>query len=222
MKKARQDLIITIDGPSGAGKSTVAKLLALRLGYAYLDTGAMYRGVAYAFMRKGIAEDMERFLRDLAIRFEFGRETKVYLDEEDIGGKIRDPEVSLLASHLSQDGLVRAYLTERQREIGAPGGIVMEGRDTGSVVFPDAQIKFYLDADPGERARRRHLELSAKGADSSMNRVKEEMTKRDRDDSERKISPLTIPAGALRIDTTGIDIEGVLEKLLNHVYSLGV
>ena len=231
----KKGLIITIDGPSGAGKSTVAKLLARSLGYTYIDTGAMYRGIAYAYQaeRGQRAEDreqraesttplnnMEVFLENLSMRFEFGETARVFLDDKDISGNIRTPEISLLASNLSQKKEVRGYLTKKQREIGEKGGIVMEGRDTGSVVFPGADIKFYLDANPDERAKRRHIELSVKNIDAEISRVKEEMSKRDRDDSERDIAPLTIPQGSVVIDTTGIDAKGVADALLKHIKGL--
>ena len=213
----RQRLVITIDGPSGAGKSTMAKLLASALGYSYMDTGAMYRAVAYAFARKKGQPDLEPFLRDLVLRFVFGNETQVILDGEDISQKIRDPEISLSASALSQDPRVRKYLTKLQREMGKDGGIVLEGRDTGSVVFPDADVKFFLDADMKERARRRYRELSSRNAGEDLEKVREEMQKRDRDDSERDIAPLTRPEGALYIDTTGLDVEGVGRIMKQHV-----
>ncbi len=215
----KKGLIITIDGPSGAGKSTVAKMLARSLGYTYIDTGAMYRGIAYAYKTHGASplNDMEGFLENLSMRFEFGETARVFLDDKDISEDIRGPEISLLASNLSQKKEVREYLTKKQRAIGENGGIVMEGRDTGSIVFPDADIKFYLDANPDERAKRRHVELSAKGIDDEISRVKEEMSRRDRDDSERDIAPLTIPQGAVVIDTTGVNATGVADALLKHI-----
>ncbi len=252
------NLIITIDGPSGAGKSTVARMLARSLHYRYIDTGAMYRGVALAYMKRGETRrtddgvhgredrvqeaDRERvtqpgealngvvpenemvlFLKglDARLRFEFGEETRVFLDGHDVSGDIRAPNISLLASELSQDSRVRRHLYEMQRLIGEKGGVVLEGRDTGSVVFPDAHIKFYLDADPGVRAGRRHLELLEKGAGPDLATVEEEMVKRDRDDSERSIAPLLVPEGALRIDTTGLNLDGVLDVLLTYIARQG-
>ena len=213
----RKNLIITIDGPSGAGKSTIAKMLAQKLGYSYIDTGAMYRGVAYAYKTQKNNGTIADLLAGLSIRFEFKGETRVLLDGVNISKKIRDPEISLLASFLSQQKIVREYLYKVQRGIGKNGGVVLEGRDTGSVVFPNAQIKFYLDADPEERAKRRHLELTAKDAASELAKVKEEMVQRDKNDSERDIAPLVMPEGAIYIDTTGIDIYGVLTVLLKHI-----
>mgnify|MGYP000966415398 CR=1 FL=1 len=222
----KKDLIITIDGPSGAGKSTVAKMLAQSLNYSYIDTGAMYRGVAYAYKVKGKGQqtegatpldDIEAFLKDLSIRFEFGEDARVFLDDEDVSNAIRTPDISMLASSLSQNRSVRAFLTEKQREIGANGRIVMEGRDTGSVVFPHADVKFYLDASEEERAKRRYIELSEKGIHAEISSVRKDMSKRDMDDSKREIAPLRIPHGAVIVDTTGIDAKGVTDKLLKYI-----
>ena len=215
--RTRKDLIITIDGPSGAGKSTVAKILAKTLGYTYIDTGAMYRGVAYAYMKAGEPENMEAFLDGLALRFEFADGTKVSLNNEDISREIRDPDVSMRASTLSQNRLVREYLWRAQRQIGSKGGVVLEGRDMGSVVFPDAHVKFYLDANLAERARRRHVELASKGMDQDSGIVEAEMSERDRNDSERDIAPLVVPDGAIRIDSTGVDADQVVKLMVNRI-----
>jgi CMP/dCMP kinase len=221
----RKRLVITVDGPSGAGKSTAAKALASMLGYDYMDTGAMYRAVAYAHAKEGQKPDLEPFLESLALRFIFGRATQVFLNGEDISQKIRTPEISLLASALSQDPRVRKHLTAMQRELGREGGIVLEGRDTGSVVFPDAEVKFYLDAEVEERARRRYLELSPElssglpghAAGDDLGQVKEEIEKRDKNDSEREIAPLIRPQGAHYVDTTRLDIEDVVRILKQYV-----
>ncbi|HOV90181.1 MAG TPA: (d)CMP kinase [Syntrophorhabdaceae bacterium] len=216
----KRGLIITIDGPSGAGKSTIAKLLAKRLGYIYIDSGAMYRGVACAAKRHNITSPEEtgfdEFLHSLNIKFNFKDKTEVFLDGEDISEEIRMPDISMLASRLSQNKKVREFLTEKQREIGREGGVVLEGRDAGSVVFPHADIKFYLDASSNERAKRRFLELSQKGVGSPLTKVKEEMEIRDRDDSKRDIAPLIMPEGAVYIDTTNLEIDAVIEKILNY------
>ncbi|OPY79642.1 MAG: Cytidylate kinase [Syntrophorhabdus sp. PtaU1.Bin153] len=232
-----KNLIITIDGPSGAGKSTVARMVARSLAYRYIDTGAMYRGVACAFMRQKkksgscgsrvdetgdllCPEEMAALFEDLMLRFEFGEETRVFLNGQDISEEIREPAVSLLASRLSQSELVRNYLGRMQRAEGKNGAVVLEGRDTGSVVFPDAHVKFYLDASPEIRAARRHLELSAKGHVPDLSTVKEEMVRRDKNDSERNLAPLVVPEGAIYVDTTGLDIQGVVDVLLKHIRSL--
>jgi cytidylate kinase len=209
-------LIITIDGPGGAGKSTAAKRLADSLGYRYLDTGAMYRGIAFAY-RMASTKSISEFLAGLRLSFSFERTTRVFLDGVDISDKLRTPDISLLASSFSQDREVRTYLTQKQRETGLDGGIVVEGRDTGSVVFPQADVKFYLDADIAERARRRHLELAGKEKGEDLTKVKEEIEKRDRDDSRRDIAPLIKPDGAFCIDTTGMTIEEVVLLLERHV-----
>ncbi len=176
----------------------------------------MYRGVAYAYLQEK-PPDLETFLSRVPLTFSFGKETKVFLAGEDISDRIRSPEISLLASSLSQDRRVRAYLTRTQREVGKDGGIVLEGRDTGSVVFPDAHVKFYLDADIEERARRRHMELQGKMADSDLRTVKEEIEKRDRDDSQREVAPLIRPENAVYVDTTDKTIEDVVCILEKYV-----
>jgi CMP/dCMP kinase len=194
----------------------VARRLADSLGYRYLDTGAMYRGIAFAHRKAG-AEDMGEFLSAIRLSFLFESTTRVFLDGTDISEGIRTPEISLLASSLSQDGLVRTYLTEKQREVGLSGGIVVEGRDTGSVVFPHADLKFYLDADIAERAKRRHLEMAGQESDADRERVRKEIEKRDRDDSHRRLAPLRKPADAVVIDTTGKTIEEVVSLMERHV-----
>ncbi|MCX8022806.1 MAG: (d)CMP kinase [Syntrophorhabdaceae bacterium] len=216
-------IIITIDGPSGVGKSTVSRILAKILGYRYIDTGAMYRGVAYAFVASGYSLEsiddgrMETFLNGLDLEFHFDDTASVFYRKEDISEKIREPEISLIASKLSQNRKVREYLTGKQREIGRPGGVVLEGRDTGSVVFPDAHVKFFLDADHEERARRRHLELKEKGKEANIDTVKEEISIRDRQDSQRELAPLVRPKDSVYIDTTRLDINGVVEEMLKYI-----
>lgn len=236
-KTIPNNLIITIDGPSGAGKSTVAKMIARKLQYTYIDTGAMYRGVACAFMRKQSAvssqqqaesedqmqkvDNLKELLSSLDLRFEFGEDTRVYLNGEDISKEIREPALSMLASKLSQNRIVREYLYVLQRVQGKAGGIVLEGRDTGSVVFPNAQVKFYLDANPDERAKRRHKELFSKGTEVDIVSVKEDMERRDKNDTERDLAPLIIPEGAIYVDTSGLDVKGVVKVLYEHISALG-
>ncbi|HPW34884.1 MAG TPA: (d)CMP kinase [Syntrophorhabdus sp.] len=231
------NLIITIDGPSGAGKSTVAKMIATSLHYTYIDTGAMYRGVAWAFEKRKSAasghqqansddqmekiDNLKEWLTNLDLKFEFENEARVYLDGEDISKKIREPDISMLASKLSQNKTVREHLYIVQRELGKAGGIVVEGRDTGSVVFPDAHVKFYLDANPEERAKRRHAELFSKGTKVDIASVREDMERRDKNDTERNLAPLIIPEGAIHVDTSGLDVKGVVEELYKHIYTIG-
>lgn len=213
----RQKPIVTIDGPSGAGKSTVAKRLAETLGYAYIDTGAMYRGVAVACQKYHIEEPTEHFLSGLDLSFDFQDHTVVILDGSDISEAIRVPRISGLASNLSQKGVVRAYLTAKQRETGQKGGVVLEGRDTGSVVFPDAEVKFYLDADLSERAQRRAKELEDRGTPQGVEQVKDDMAIRDENDSKRDIAPLVRPEGSIPVDTTGLSVEQVVTIMLDYV-----
>ncbi len=216
----RRRPVVTVDGPSGAGKSTVAKALASALGYTYMDTGAMYRAVAYAYAREKEKPDLEAFLQRLKLTFNFGQPVKVFLNGEDITPQIRTPEISMLASALSQDRRVRTYLTSMQRELGKEGGIVLEGRDTGSVVFPDAEVKFYLDADAHVRARRRFLELghaSDKTSNAELENVRQQMHERDKNDSEREIAPLVCPEGAHCVDTTHLNVQQVVELLKEQV-----
>jgi len=213
----KKNKIITIDGPSGAGKSTIARLLASTAGYTYIDSGAIYRGVAYAYKMRKSEETIEELLRDLPLSFEFGSDTRVTLAGEDISCEIRRPDISLLASSLSQRQVVRDFANAVQRKLAGKGRVVLEGRDTGSVVFPDADIKFYLDARPDERANRRYSELTTKGTGPALSAVREDMEKRDRNDSERAIAPLVVPPGAIVLDTTGTDVQGVLRMVLAHI-----
>lgn len=212
-------LIITIDGPSGAGKSTVARRLADRIGYRYLDTGAMYRAVAYAYPSKPADQDLRVFLESLDLTFSFDHGARVFLDGKEISSLIRSSEVSMAASHLSQDPTVRQYCTTLQRELGRGGGVIVEGRDTGSVVFPGAERKFYLDADATERARRRHTEVKSTRPEQSesLARIQAEMEKRDRDDSSRSLAPLVRPEDAVYVDTTNKGIDEVVGLLLEAI-----
>ncbi len=185
----------------------------------FLDTGAMYRGVAYAYQREQ-PTDLDHFLSGLSLTFSFNATTSVFLNGEDVSEKIRTPEISLLASSLSQDSRVRAYLTKLQQQEGERGSIVAEGRDTGSVVFPDADVKFYLDADVAERARRRYAELAAGDSRIDREKVREELERRDKADSERDLAPLICPKDARYVDTTGKSIDEVVDALKELVLEL--
>ncbi len=211
----QKDKIITIDGPSGAGKSTIARLLATTSGYTYIDSGAIYRGIAYAFTTRKNQETIEEVLEDLPLSFEFGKTRGSCSPaghlERSAGGDL------LVASSFSQIASVRDYANAVQRKLAKKGNVVLEGRDTGSVVFPDADIKFYLDARPDERAGRRYNELATKGSGAELATVKEEMEKRDRNDTRRALAPLVIPAGAIVVDTTDTDAQGVLQIILAHI-----
>jgi len=207
-------LIITIDGPSGAGKSTASKALAAKLGYDYLDTGAMYRALAYKVhveQQHNGSYHLQEILKDFEIHFELmNGQVRTFLENKDISEDIREPHISMLASNLSTLKEVRQRLTQLQRILGAKGGVVAEGRDMGTVVFPQAHVKFYLDAEVNERARRRRNELLQKNREIGLNRVLEDMKQRDKQDSLRKLAPLKPAPGAVRIDSTHLSLEEVV------------
>ena len=218
--------IVAIDGPAGAGKSSTSRLLAARLGYALVDTGAIYRTVALAATRRGIALDddprLGELLPALAIRFAPSASggQRVLLGDEDVSSEIRTPGMSLGASAVSARPVVRAGLLELQRRLALArenAGAVLEGRDIGTVVFPDADIKFFLTAAPEERARRRHAELAAKGDGSTYEAVLADQLKRDRDDSSRAVAPLRPADDARVLDTGGRTLDEVVEALAAEV-----
>jgi cytidylate kinase len=215
-------LIIAIDGPSGVGKSTLSKILSHELGYLNLDTGAMYRTVALAASRKGIASSDYAALRRLCDEIVIGFARKdgtehVFLNGEDVSSAIRTPEISLLTAAVAACPGVREAMVARQRELGAGGGVVLEGRDIGTVVFPHADVKFFLKASAEVRGQRRFLELRAKGVDVDLARTIAEVEARDAADSSRTTSPLRKAEDALVIDTTELDIPQVLERMFAAV-----
>jgi cytidylate kinase len=212
-------LIIAIDGPSGAGKGTVARALAARLGFRHVDTGAMYRAVAWKALRDGVSPDDEAPVTALAERSVIEASAGVVrIDGHDVGRAIRTPEIDLAAAATARLPAVRAVLVARQRALGGEGGIVMEGRDVGTVVFPDAHVKIYLDASPEERARRRANDPAHTGGpDRSLSRVASDLEARDTSDRTRQVSPLKVAPDAVVIDTTNLTVEQVVEHVMGIV-----
>jgi cytidylate kinase len=208
-------LIIAIDGPSGAGKGTVSRALAQALGYRHIDTGAMYRAVGWKAHHDGIPLNDEAAVARLARAADLAVEGGVVIiDGHDVTSAIRTPEVDKLASTVARLPQVREVLVTRQREMGAHGGVVMEGRDIGSVVFPGADVKIYLDASAEERSRRRAHDAAHAGSQSGQAAVAEAIQARDFSDKTRAASPLALAPGAERIDTTNMPIDAVVDRVL--------
>lgn len=209
---------IAVDGPSGAGKSTIAKAIAAKLSIDYIDTGAMYRAVGYKMLKDGIAMDdlpaIERMLADTEIDFSQGN---IYLDGENVNGYIRTEEISRQASDCSALGIVRAKLTEQQQKMGEKKSVIMDGRDIGTVVFPDAEYKFFITASAEERAARRYKELIEKGQDVTFEKVLADIKQRDYNDSNREINPLRKADDVLEIDTTEMSIDEVVNLICSRL-----
>jgi cytidylate kinase len=220
MKK--NGLVIAIDGPSGAGKSTAARLLAERLGYIYIDTGAMYRAIGWKTKQEGIDPADDNKLADLCARSvvtikKDNSDPRFYVDGIDVTGEIRTPEMGMMASTVSKAPAVRARLLTLQRDLGKSGGVVMDGRDIGTVVFPDADVKFFLDASATERGKRRYLELKAKGLDVDLAQITREIEERDQQDRGREIAPLKKAEDALLIDSTALNIDETIEQMVSVI-----
>lgn len=211
-------MIVTIDGPAGSGKSTVSRLLAERLGVRFLDTGAMYRAVTLAVLRAGVAPDLETSVAKIAssVELEF-RDARLLMNGEDVSQAIRSPEVSAISSVVASQPAVRTRLVELQKAIGRRGSLVTEGRDQGSVVFPDAEFKFFLTADLDARAHRRQAELLSRGGDAVWEQVREEIRDRDYRDETRAVAPLKPASDAVIIDTSPMTIPQVVEEMLRII-----
>lgn len=207
-------MIVTIDGPAGSGKSTAARGLSVRLGFEFLDTGAMYRCVAWSVMQQNVDPNAESVVVAVTqkIKITFS-DAKVYVDEHDVTQSIRTPEVTEIASLVAQYPAVRTELVRLQRQAAEGTQIVSEGRDQGTVVFPEAFCKFFLVADPGERARRRHTELKAQGKEIRVSDILQQIDERDQRDEQRVVSPLVPAADAIEVNTSNLTVKEVLDQL---------
>ena len=214
----RRPLVIAIDGPSGAGKGTVARTLAERLGYRHIDTGAMYRAVAWRAQQQGVDLTDADLVAGVARAAEIALDRGVVIDGHDITHAIRNPQIDAAAAIVARHPGVRAALVARQRQYGDGGGLVMEGRDIGTVVFPAADVKLFLDASPEERARRRAVDPAHSGGSGrDVQGVAQALEARDRSDRTRATSPLVVASDAIYIDTTDMDVQQVVERALSIV-----
>lgn len=217
------NIAIAIDGPAGAGKSTIARIISKKLGIIYLDTGAMYRAVALKAIREGIdtkdSERLSKLVKDIDIRIVYmGSEQHILLDGEDVSSKIRTPEVSIGASDVSAVPDVRVKMVELQRQIASQNSVVMDGRDIGTYVLPNAEYKFFLTASVEERTKRRYKEQLEKGiTDISYEEVKKDIEYRDKNDSSRAFAPLKKADDAIELDTTHMSVDEATEAIMKHI-----
>ncbi|MCD6408391.1 (d)CMP kinase [bacterium] len=214
-----KNFVIAIDGPAGAGKSTVAKIVAEKLGFLYIDTGAMYRALTLKAMKKNIdfgnKEELIKMAENTELKLYQDAKYRVIMDGEDVSEEIRKEEVSRNTHYVASIFEIREILWKMQRKFRENSNIVMEGRDIGSKVFPDAQLKIYLDASVEERAKRRYLQLKEKGEIADIEEIKKEVIERDKKDRNRKIAPLVKLPDAVYLDTTNLTIQEVVEKIIN-------
>lgn len=212
-------LIIAIDGPAGSGKSTTAKLVAQKLGFIYIDTGAMYRSITYMALKNNLLDNTDALtaaVKKVKIRLSYENEcTRVFLDEEDVTDAIRSPEINANVSYVSAIGPIREEMIKLQRSMGDHDGVVMEGRDIGTVVFPDADLKVFMVAALQTRAQRRFEELTLRGRKADLNDVKDNLESRDTIDSSREVNPLMKAEDAIEVDTTHVTIEDQVNMIVN-------
>ncbi|NIQ03266.1 MAG: (d)CMP kinase [Nitrospinaceae bacterium] len=212
-------MIIAIDGPAGSGKSTIARIIAERLKFKYIETGSMYRAVAWEAQQKGIdpadSERIAEVARRLTIEFQPGPEgQRVMVDRQDLTAELKSETIGHLAAMVAANPVVRDILVGQQRAMGRNGNVVMDGRDIGTVVFPNADKKFFMVANRKERARRRHEEMKEKNPDTTYERILEQLKQRDYEDENRAVSPLVPAADAIQLDTTELEIEEVIEAIM--------
>lgn len=220
-----ETLKIAIDGPAGAGKSTIAKAVAKTLGFVYIDTGAMYRAIGLAAHRRGIdttdAAAVSAILDEIEVSISHdARGQRVYLNKEDVSKEIRLPEISVAASHVAVIPAVRLKLVELQRKLAQQTDVIMDGRDIGTYVLPDAQLKIFLTADLAERARRRYAELTEKGVATTLDAVTEDMAFRDKNDSGRDFAPLKPAQDSVMVDSTAMTLDETVEKITHLAQAL--
>ena len=216
-------IAIALDGPAGAGKSSIARRAAKALGYIYVDTGALYRTVGLAAMRNNVepkpSSELEQLLASIRVELTFNEtgEQIVLLDGEDVSGEIRTSEASKMASNISAVPAVRAYLLDLQRDMAKTNNVIMDGRDIGTVVLPDAKVKIFLTASPEARAQRRYKEMAEKGMDVQYENVLKDVMERDYNDMHREIAPLKPAEGSITVDTTELDFEQSIEAIINVI-----